>query len=81
MMANLSEMNFWTCNLMWVYFWKKKLFYFVIFGMLRYPINMNVDKFQALLKSNVRLIKLFISLQYITSEIWNKNKNKIGTGG
>jgi hypothetical protein len=42
--------------------------------MLRYPININVDKYQAILKYDVRLIKISISLQDITSEIWKKIK-------
>jgi hypothetical protein len=57
----LSEMNFWTCNFMWGYIYFKKCS-ILLFGMLRYSININVDKYQAILKSDVRLIKIFISL-------------------
>jgi len=51
-MMNLSEMNFWTCNFIWVIILKKNCF-ILLFGMLRYLININVDKYQAILKSDV----------------------------
>jgi hypothetical protein len=70
---NLVKISFWTCNFILMHFWRKKLVTFLLSGMLRCLMNINVDKYSPILKSGIRFYLIFISLHDIASGKKYKN--------